>query len=265
MQIIVDNSVLHHGKTHEAVSVTRTVKWPPGQESEVEQSYRVPIEPEIETNRQQDIERSRRYLPGIARAARNGKIRLWTTRALIYERILFPLSKFSGEWFEYNLFKKDDIGVLTNRSSLDRKRSNRVLFGLGAPPFKETERKENLQILREDPRGEILLKRLGEKKGNDIYHILEADEAGIDVFLTMDFNLLRSWRNDAKAGTDVRITVVLLNPKELGIKLGLTEEDPTAMEADEEDKAFASENMKKDLGIEAAVVIEKGKKKVVIR
>lgn len=265
MQVIVDNNVLHHGKTHGAVSVTRTVKWPPGQESEIEQSYRVPIEPETETNRQKEIERSRRYLPGIARAARNGKIQLWTTRALIYERFHFPLDKFSGGWFEYNLFNKDDIEVLTNRSSLDRKRSNRVLFGLGAPPFKETERKENLQILREDPQGSILLKRLGEKKGNDIYHILEADEAGVDVFLTMDFNLLRSWRNNANAGIDLRITVALLSPEEMGIKMGLTEEDPTAMEADEEDKAFSSENMKRDLGIKAAIVVEKRKKKVVIR
>lgn len=268
MQVIVDNSVLNHGKTHEAVSVTRTVRWPPGQESEVEQSYRAPIEPEIETNRQQEIERSRRYLPGIARAARNGKIQLWATRVLLYERFPFPLSKFSGEWFEYNLFKKDDVGVLTNRSSLDRKRPNRVLFGPGAPPFKETERKENLQILREDPRGAILLKRLGEKKGNDIYHILEADEAGVDVFLTMDFNLLRSWRNwrnNTNAGIDVGITVALLSPEELGMKMGLTEEDPTAMEADEEDKVLSSENMKKDLGMEAAIVIEKGEKKVVVR
>lgn len=265
MQVIVDNSVLHHGKTHEAVSVTRTVKWPPGQESEVEQSYRVPIEPEIETNRQQKIERSRRYLPGIARAARNGKIQLWATRALLYERFPFPLSKFSGEWFEYNLFKKGDVEVLTNRSSLDRKRPSRVLFGLGAPPFKETEREENLQILRGNPRGAILLKRLGKKKGNDIYHILEADEAGIDVFLTMDFNLLRSWRSNANAGIDVRTTVALLSPEELGIKMGLMEEDPTAMEVDEEDEVFSSKNMKKDLGMEAAIVIEKREKKVVIR
>ena len=265
MQIIVDNSVWHHGKTHEAVSVTRTVKWPPGRESEIEQPYRVPIQPEIETNRQQEIERSRRYLPGIARAARNGKIQLWTTRALMYERIHFPPSKFSGGWFEYNLFKKDDVEVLENRSSLDRKRPNRVLFGFGAPPFKETERKENLQILQEDPRGAILLKRLGERKGNDIYHILEAEEAGADVFLTMDFNLLRSWRNNANTGIDLEITVALLSPEEMGIKMGLTEEDPTAMEADEEDKAFSSENMKKDLGIEAAIVIEKRKKKVVTR
>ena len=265
MQVIVDNSVLHHGKTHETVSVTRTVKWPPGQESEVEQSYRVPIEPEIETNRQQKIERSRRYLPGIARAARNGKIQLWATRALLYERFPFPLSKFSGGWFEYNLFKKGDVGVLTNRNSLDRKRPNRILFGLGAPPLKEAERKENLRILREDPRGAILLKCLGEKKGNDIYHILEADEAGVDVFLTMDFNLLRSWRNNANVGNDVRITVALLSPEELGTKMELTEEDPTATEADEEDKMFSSENMKNDLGIEAAIVIEKREKKVVIR
>ena len=110
-----------------------------------------------------------------------------------------------------------------------------------------------------------MLKYLGEKKGNDIYHILEADEAGLDVFLTMDFNLLRSWRNNANVGNDVRIAVALLSPEELGTKMELTEEDPTAMEADEEDKMFSSENMKNDLGIEAAIVIEKREKKVVVR
>ena len=47
--------------------------------------------------------------------------------------------------------------------------------------------------------------------------------------------------------------------------MGLTEEDPTAMEADEEDKVFSSENMKKDLGMEAAIVIEKREKKVAVR
>ena len=84
----------------------------------------------------------------------------------------------------------------------------------------------------------------------------------------MDFNLLRSWRNwrnNANAGIDVGITVALLSPEELGMKMGLTEEDPTAMEADEEDKVFSSENMKKDLGMEAVIVIEKGEKKVVVR
>ena len=94
---------------------------------------------------------------------------------------------------------------------------------------------------------------------------MEADEAGVDVFLTMDFNLLRSWRNNANAGIDIGITVALLSPEKLGMKMGLTEEDPTAMEADEEDKVFSSENMKKDLGMEAVIVIEKGEKKVVVR
>ena len=59
--------------------------------------------------------------------------------------------------------------------------------------------------------------------------------------------------------------MALLSPEELGMKMGLTEEDPTAMEADEEDKVLSSENMKKDLGMEAAIVIEKGEKKVVVR
>ena len=101
IKILVDNSVLGHGSTHETVRIVQNTNWPPGgQPREVAVAYRAPrvYDEEMYKNAQ--------YLPGIAHLARKGLLEMKTSFELLSERNHQPIGRFVGKktWFSFNLF-----------------------------------------------------------------------------------------------------------------------------------------------------------------
>ena len=107
ISLLVDNTVLAHGVTHETAWIsTGPARWGPHR---FEGGYlaRVPVHAADANSREyQNIG----YLPGIAHLARQGHIIMKTSAELEAEKDRQPIGRFSGYgWFDFNIFQKVPI------------------------------------------------------------------------------------------------------------------------------------------------------------
>lgn len=172
--VLVDNSALGHGTTHQSVWVdTSTQMWGGKVPIETGYSARVPIHSRDNDGR---THREVAYLIGIAELAHSGLIRLVTSAELQAERVRHPIGRFSGYgWDDLNVFEgiqmpSIDGHVLDLKDAKDRQL-------------------DRLKASAEEPF--IALASLLPARDNlDAWHIHTAHKHRLFGFLTCDFDLI---------------------------------------------------------------------------
>jgi hypothetical protein len=218
--ILVDNTVLGHGITHETAWVsTGTKKWG---RLDVDTGYaaRIPVHSiEDESATYNDV----KFLPGIASLARRGSIILRTSAELSNERFSQPSGRFSGYgWFDYNIFGK------IRMESVDG-----LAFPTMGPSYLNLPNAVQQQRSRLDRSQAVLYRalvdRLGPKNSQDAWHIRTAEIYGLFCFLTMDFKLIRNVR--ARSGQEPlkSLHTKVMTPSELGKYLRLVPISPRVL------------------------------------
>ncbi len=208
-RLLIDNTVLAHSVTHETAWVdTGKAHWG---DFEIDTGYaaRVPVHDDLDDT---EAARSVRYLPGIANLARRGYITLATSHELQDERWTQPAGRFRG----YGLYDYSLLGNLKLETIKDPDYS--VVFGshLGFPSIKE-QRRKRLES-KTDPLYRKLVAVLGPNNSQDAWHIVAAENNGCYCFLTMDFNLIRNVRAQAKNETIESLRTKIMTPEEFGRK-----------------------------------------------
>ena len=253
LKLLVDNSVFGHGRTHETISVTQRVNWPPGCEpSEVPVIFRAPID--FKTRYKKEFCDNLRYLPGIANLARIGLIDLMTSFELLSERNHHPMGRFSGKtgWFDHWLFRDIEIrsvdGYGVQNSDFDQPKDtpyiNRTICASDIDPLGLYPNNRKKQIERvsnsTDPIYSALADILPKKCNLDAWHIRTSETYDLFCFLTMDIKLRRiieQWRNKEPI---VSLRTKVMTPKELGKYIGITPISPYIYELTEPDAVKSS-------------------------
>jgi len=204
LRVLVDNSVLGHGVTHETGWIsTGTGMWG---NIEVPTGYmaQIPVHaPQNDGRLYNEV----RYLASIAHMGRTGHLKLCSSAELDAERFRQPIGRFIGYgWADHSVFK--DISM----ESVDG-----FHLDLADPKATQLERVAACT----DPLYRSLLEALGEKLSLDAYHIFTAEKHGLFCFLHIDFPLAnRVSKNSTKAPFTELHTRVLL-PSELARLFGV--------------------------------------------
>ena len=258
--VLIDNSVLGHGRTHETVTYMQKITWPPGSEpEEVPIIYRAPIDFTKEYGKL--VYESIRYLPGIAHLARFGFLTFRTSFELLSERNHQPMGRFHGEKgsFDYWLFKDSDIESVdgydvpdfdleyfSNNPTVDK-----VICSTDIDPleiYPENKQKQRDRVSgSDDPLYKGLAKILPEKWNLDAWHIRTAEVHGLFCFLTMDFKLRRIIEQKKKREPISSLRTMVLTPKEFGQHIGLWPIEPQICELAESDAAQSSARLRERL------------------
>jgi hypothetical protein len=213
LSILIDNTVLYHGVTHESAWIpTGTKLWGGKHPIETGYSARVPVHPyDAETREYKNIV----YLAGLAHLAKIGAIKIFTSAELDDEQFRQPAGRYRG----YGYF---DLSLFPGRlKSIDG-----IAFSVMGPsylnlPSAEAQQRERLSQNRTDKIYDGLVRALGEKNSQDAWHIYTADKYGMFCFLTMDFKLLNTL--SAQSGSNVirSLNTKVISPEELGKYLGI--------------------------------------------
>lgn len=219
--VLIDNNVLGHAVTHETTWIdTGTKKW--GGTIDVPTGYaaRIPVYASDNTSREYA---NIKYLPGIARLARDGYVRLCTSAELGDEQFRQPMGRFRGYGsFDYSIFR--DIQI----ESLD----GVVLPEMGPEYLNLPSAREQQQgrIARAaDPLYEALVKRLGKRNNLDAWHIRTAERHGAYCFLTMDFRLRKAVADQSHLEPFRSLRTRVMTPLEFGKAFGLKPIDPVVL------------------------------------
>ena len=230
IEVLIDNSVLGHGYTHETIGVVQKVNWPPGGEpGEATVIYRAPRECSggIYDNLQ--------YLLGIIYLERRGYLKWKTSLELLIERNHQPLGRFMGNrtWFSYWLFDGIQIDSVDRHVSANR-------FDI-----RENQRMRISQS--KDPLYVGLMKFLPKKGNLDAWHIRTAEKHGLFCFLTMDFKLRRNIEQNISKEPIASLHTKIMTPKEFGKYLGVLPLNPYICELSEHDGAKSSARLREEL------------------
>ena len=202
--VLIDNSVLGHGRTHETVVHMQKINWPPGGEpGEVPIIYRSPID--FTKEDRESVYQNIRYLPCIAHLARLGFLTLRTSFELLSERNHQPMSRFQGEkgYFDYWLFKDSniesvdgydvpdfDLEYFSNNPTVDKLICSTDIDPLEIYP--ENKQKQRNRVSgSDDPLYKGLAKILPKTWNLDAWHIRTAEAHDLFCFLTLDCKLQR--------------------------------------------------------------------------
>lgn len=240
LKILVDNSVLGHGRTHETVGVRKTIPWPPGAPpSEISVIRRAPID--IEDRYGRKTYENVQFLPGIAYLARLGLIELVTSQELISERDRQPSGRFRGDigWLDCWLFKDIEIPSVDGYGDLSKvfervkdgpKKINKIISSTEIDPlgmFPNNKEKQLRRISKStDPLYLELARALPKRSNLDAWHIRTAEVHGLFCFLTMDLKLYRVFRQNQNKEPFSSLETEVITPKGLGELVGFRAVDP---------------------------------------
>lgn len=248
LKILVDNSVLGHGRTHETVSIMQRVNWPPGHEpSELPVVRRVPID--IKGRYGKEIHKNVQYLAGIAHLSRIGLVDLMTSFELLSERDHQPMGRFLGKvgWFDYWLFSDTEIKSVDGYGSChfgfdqfqENPTINRVIYASDIDPLGLYPNNKENQIKRitnsNDPLYLSLANVLPKKCNLDAWHIRTAEIHNVFCFLTMDMKLRRIIEEKQTMEPIASLRTKIMTPKELGEYIGIVPIFPHIYELKESD------------------------------
>ena len=206
-RILIDNTILGHGVTHETAWIdTGKAKWG---DVEIDTGYaaRIPVHSEQDKSKEA---RSVRYLPGIAHLTKRGLITLATSMELKDEQWTQPRGRFVGYGtFDYSMFR--DLPIETIK---DQEYSMIIAPSLGVPSLEE-QRRERLKS-KTDSLYLDLIKVLGPKNSQDAWHIFTAERNECYCFLTMDFRLIRNVRAQERNKVIQSLRTKVITPEEFG-------------------------------------------------
>jgi hypothetical protein len=215
LSILVDNTVLGHGVTHESGWVSTGVKKLIG-EQEIEAGYlaRIPVHhPDDDSEDYQSI----KYLPGIAHLARLGCLALKTSAELQDETFRQPTGRFRGYGYsDYHVFEGIEIDSVDGWVFPHLGPS---WMNLPSPAEQQRTRLERAA----DPIHQALVELLGQKNSQDAWHIQTAERFGLFCFLTMDWKLLRALRAVRLKSPVSTLRTRIMSPLELGQHLKIAQ------------------------------------------
>ncbi|MCY4128043.1 MAG: hypothetical protein OXG15_02245 [Gammaproteobacteria bacterium] len=270
LTVLIDNSVLGHGRTHETVAYSQKVNWPPGGEPcEVPVIHRAPIN--IKNKYEEEVYDSVRYLPGIAHLTRLGFIQLKTSFELYSERNHQPTGRYEGKkgYFDYWLFDGIKIESVDGYDVPDfdlehfRKnpRINKVICSTDVDPLGIYPNNKEKQINRvsqsNDPLYLELAKLLPMKSNLDAWHIRTAEAHGLFCFLTMDFKLWRLVEKNKNKEPIASFHTKVMTPKEFGEHIGLWPVNPHICELAERDALKSSARLREKLSADSKAIIRR--------
>jgi hypothetical protein len=215
--ILIDNTVLAHGVTHETAWVdTGKALWG---DTEIDTGYaaRIPVHDDRDNT---EAARSIRFLPGIASLARRGHLKLAASNELQDEQLTQPAGRFRGcGLYDFSVFS--DIKFETIKG-----RQYSVVIGAyaGLPSVKE-QRMKRLDA-KGDPLFQDLVSVLSPKNSQDAWHIATAEHSHCYCFLTMDFRLIRNVRAQAKNKTIKSLRTRIMTPEEFGREFSINPISP---------------------------------------
>lgn len=207
-RLLIDNTILAHGVTHETVWVdTGKSIW--GGQHEVDTGYsaRIPVHRDDDES---EAGRSVRYLPGLASLARRGHLCLAHSDELRDERMTQPAGRFSGYGcYDYSMFSGVRFETIHDPTY------SAILTRDPLVPSVKEQRKRRLEAKR-DVLYKNLVKVLGPKNSQDVWHIATAEHNDCYCFLTMDFRLIRNVRAQANNRIIKSLKTRVLSPEEFG-------------------------------------------------
>ena len=257
IEVLVDNSVLGHGRTHETVAYMQKVNWPPGSKpSEIPVLHRASIDIKGE-----ETYRNIQYLPGIAHLVRLELVTLKTSFELFSERNHHPIGRFQGKmgWFDHWLFDGIELSSVDGYDipdfDLDHSRKNstvnKVICSSDVDPLGIYPGSREKQIKRisqsTDPLYMKLAKSLPIKSNFDAWHIRTAEMHGLFCFLTMDFRLRRVVEKNINKEPIASLNTKVMTPEEFGKHIGISPIDPYICELVESDAVKSSARLRKSL------------------
>lgn len=217
-RLLVDNTVLHHGVTHETAWIsTGPKKWG---DIEIDTGYaaRIPVH---DDNDGSDAGKSVRYLPGIISLVRRGSIALAISEELQDEQWTQPVGRFRGYGiYDFSFFKDLNLEVIKD---LDYT----ITIGpshLGIPSLEE-QRKQRLDA-KTDPLYRSLVRVLGPRNSQDAWHITTAERNDCYCFLTMDFRLIKNVKAQSKNSVIKALKTKVMTPEEFGKRFNLVPINP---------------------------------------
>lgn len=184
-RILIDNTVIGHGITHETAWIDTGRKlW--GGKIPIDTGFTARIAVHSETDNS-DAARCVRYLPSIASLARDGVLTLFSSPELDDERMTQPIGRFSGYGsYDYNVFRGLNIARLPDANYIAR--IGPAWLGIRSL----TDQRHSRLASKSDPLFLNLLEVLGPNNSQDAWHIATAENHSCYCFLTMDFRLLRA-------------------------------------------------------------------------
>lgn len=208
-RVLVDNSVLAHGVTHETAWIdTGKALWG---DTEIGTGYAARI-PVYDDHDNTEIARSIRYLPGIVSLARRRYLKLATSSELRDEQLTHPMGRYRGYgYFDFSLFSDIKLELIEDADYT-------VVIGAfpGLPSVKE-QRTRRIEE-KNDPLFKDLVNVLGTTNSQDAWHIVTAERNQCYCFLTLDLRLIRNVRSKSKNEVIKSLKTRVLTPEEFGGK-----------------------------------------------
>lgn len=205
IRVLIDNSALGHGVTHETAWInTGTVLW--GGKVPMDTGYATRISVHAPSSSDRTY-REVTFLVGIAELAKRGHIELLTSAELLAESWRQPIGRFRG-YGSYDLNVFDGIHMPSvdghHFDAVDPKAAQQGrLAGSKAEPFST-------------------LARLLPKKSNlDAWHIHTAHKHELHCFLVVDFPLLDNFRRSSQRRDFPKLRTKLMLPSELAAAIQL--------------------------------------------
>lgn len=212
VSVLIDNTVLFHGVTHETTWVsTGHLSWG-GTNLTTGYATRLPVHPYDDES---EDYRNVKYLAGIAHLARRGSISLKTSAELQAERFRQPSGRFNGYGhFDFNVFRGIEIRSVDGPPPISM-----GPVELGLPKLIDQQRQRIDQS--GDALHEALVAKLGQRNSQDAWHIGTAERHGAYCFLTMDRKLLRTLEGGRKHEPLKSLRTLVLTPEQFGKRWGL--------------------------------------------
>ena len=211
--LLLDNTVLHHGVTHETAWIaTGTQRWG---DIDIDTGYaaRIPVHDDADSSK---VRKSVRYLPGIASLAKRGSISLAISQELRDEQWTQPVGRFRGYGiYDFSFFKDMKLEVIKDPEYS-------IVIGpshLGTPSLEE-QRKRRLEA-KTDPLYQSLVSVLGPKNSQDAWHITTAERNNCYCFLTMDFKLIRNVHAQSNNPAIKSLKTKVMTPEDFGKRFNL--------------------------------------------
>jgi hypothetical protein len=207
MKILIDRSIERYAVTHDTRMVPHTVKWGPhiSTVSVAQRTRKQPGPSDVFIIEQLP------YLVSLCNVARQGNLEFCTSFEL--EREALRQRSCAQGLLGIDFF----LGIRMTRVPCPAQRES---FSGIIDPLAYFGKEEQLKFLRgiQHPRFLLLRKLLGDAQLADAFHLWTAEEASLDVFLTMD----KKFRNNVyNQRNEVKSSVSVIAPKEVCEQLGL--------------------------------------------
>ncbi len=213
MKVLIDRNIEISAITHKTLLTPQVIRWGP-REQTIDLAQRAHFPPRAdESFRAEQLP----YLSTLCNFAKEGKLHFFTSDEIRMQR-LRQKGRCEG-YLGINLLR--DVHVESVRCPVQRL----ILFGptesIGTTKKEQTEFFQSIQ----HPRFLQIRSAAGEAHIDDAFHLWTAEEAELDVFLTMD---QRFWRVVNQKKKIINSPIPVMTPRELGEYLNA---QPTPIES----------------------------------